>query len=73
MKGPNMKQEIIDAELEEAMRQLLNATLANSPGRWNRRPEERFVEVLDIIEKTLHRLEALEAHPSGRPSLEVVE
>jgi hypothetical protein len=67
MKGPNMKQEIIDAELEEAMRQILNATLGKTP------PEERFVFVLDIIEKTLHRLEALEAHPSGRPSLEVVD
>jgi hypothetical protein len=67
MKGPNMKQETIDAELEEAMRQILNATLGKNP------PEERFAFVLDIIEKTLHRLQAIEAHPAGRPSLEVVD
>jgi len=67
MKGLNMTQQTIDAELEEAMRQILNATLGKSP------PEERFAFVLDIIEKTLHRLQAIEAHPSGRPSREVVD
>jgi hypothetical protein len=67
MKGPNMKQQTIDAELEEAMRQILNATLGTSSA------EERFVGVLDIIEKTLHRIESIEAHPSGRPALEVFE
>jgi hypothetical protein len=67
MKGPNMKQETIDAELEKAIFQIVYCTLGDTP------PEERFVAVLYIIEKTLESLRAIEAHPAGRPSLEVVD
>jgi hypothetical protein len=70
MKGPDMNantQTTLDAELEEAMRQILNATLGTSPA------EERFAGVLDIIEKTLHRIESIQNHPSAMASLHLVE
>jgi hypothetical protein len=63
MKGPDMNKntrDMLDAELVEALRQIRKAT--NGTGT----PDDRFADVLDVIEKTIHRIEAIEAHPSAR-------
>jgi hypothetical protein len=52
--------DMIDAELIEALRQIQLATLSGGT------PDDRFADVLDVIERTLHRIQAIEAHPSAR-------
>jgi hypothetical protein len=52
--------DLLDGELIEALRQIRIATLGVGS------PDDRFADVLDVIEKTIHRIEAIEAHPSTR-------
>jgi hypothetical protein len=67
MKGPNMNQYFIDQELESGLARIRLAVLdAGSP-------EQRFADVLDVIEVTLSRLRAIEAHPSNDRALRLVE
>jgi hypothetical protein len=67
MKDPNMNQYFVDQELESGLARIRLAVLDAGSA------EQRFADVLDIIEVTLSRLRAIEEHPSNDRALRLVE